>query len=92
MNSEFTQDFFSGKRLLILGAGYVGSAVGNSFLERGGEVTALTRNEARAARFSAQGMQTIQADISGDEWHEKTGPNPDFVLDCVSSGGGGVEG
>lgn len=92
MNADFTQDIFSGKQLLILGAGYVGRAVGESFQRLGGHVTALTRNSLKADALRNQGFKTIEGEISSGDWHGRIENRPHFVLDCVSSGGGGVEG
>jgi nucleoside-diphosphate-sugar epimerase len=92
MKSDLTQDLFSGKTLLILGAGYVGRAVGKSFQDLGGRVLALTRNSLKAIELRNQGMDTVEGEISGHEWHAQIESKPDFILDCVSSGGGGLEG
>jgi nucleoside-diphosphate-sugar epimerase len=82
---------FSGKHLVVLGCGYVGTAVAAGGVARGLRVTALTRNAARAANLREQGIETIVADLATDEWHERVPAAPDFALDCVSSGGGGLE-
>ena len=92
MNPVFNQDFFAGKQLLIFGAGYVGAAVAQSFLDSGGGVTALTRNASKAARLRSQGIATIEGDLSARDWHDQVVARSDFVLNCVSSGGGGVAG
>jgi nucleoside-diphosphate-sugar epimerase len=55
-------------------------------------VTALTRNAAKADSLRAAGAGVIVADLAGDEWHARIPGGADFVLNCVSSGGGGVEG
>ncbi len=82
-----------GKRLVIFGCGYVGSALARAAAERGAQVTALTRNAEKAAALRLAGMhQVIAADLATDEWHARIAHGPDFVLNCVSSGGGGLEG
>lgn len=83
---------FSGKRLVIFGCGYVGSAVARAAVARGMKLTALTRNEGKAAVLRAGGAEVVVGDLAGDSWHDKIDGGAEFVLNCVSSGGGGVEG
>ena len=81
---------FSGKHLVIFGCGYMGGEVARQAAARGLWVTALTRNEGKAAGLRAAGLAVVVADLAGDAWHAKVGP-ADFALNCVSSGGGGAE-
>ena len=83
---------FSGKRLVVFGAGYVGSALAQSAATRGLQVTALTRNPAKAAPLASAGIETIVADLAATDWHSRIAPGADFVVICVGSGGGGPEG
>lgn len=83
---------FSRKRLVIFGCGYVGAEVARQAVARGLRVVALTRNEAKAAALRADGIETVVADLAGDAWHARIAGGADFVLNCVSSGGGGTEG
>ncbi len=83
---------FGGKRLVVLGCGYVGAAVAREALARGLRVTALTRNEAKAVQLRAGGIETVVADLAGAAWHERVAGGADYVLNCVSSGGGGIAG
>lgn len=83
---------FSGKRLVIFGCGYVGAEVARQALARGLRVTALTRNEAKAAALRESGVEAVVADLAGDTWHGQIAGGADFVLNCVSSGGGGIDG
>lgn len=83
---------FSLKRLVIFGCGYVGSEVAREALARGVQVVALTRNKAKAQELRQAGVEVVVADLAGDEWHEQIGGGPDFVLNAVSSGGGGLDG
>ena len=83
---------FSGKRLVLFGCGYVGSEVARQAMRRGLRVTALTRNEAKAAALRAEGAEVIVADLAGDSWHGQIEGRADFVVNCVSSGGGGLDG
>lgn len=83
---------FSGKHLVIFGAGYVGGAVAREAVARGLRVTALTRNEEKAAVLSALGVRTVIADLAETAWHGQIADDAELVLNCVSSGGGGIAG
>lgn len=83
---------FSGKHLVIFGCGYVGAAVAREAVARGMRVTALTRNEAKAAILRNDGVEVVVADLASDAWHGRMLGRADMVLNCVSSGGGGIEG
>ncbi|MSU65182.1 MAG: NAD-dependent epimerase/dehydratase family protein [Opitutus sp.] len=80
------------KRLVIFGCGYVGQAVAQEALARGWHVTALTRNAAKASELIGLGIESLVADLATDEWHERIQGAPQVVLNCVSSGGGGLDG
>ena len=81
-----------GKRLVVLGCGYVGSAVARRARAAGLQVEALTRNPARAAELRELGVNPVVADLATDDWHERVVPGAEFVLNCVSAGGGGLDG
>jgi nucleoside-diphosphate-sugar epimerase len=83
---------FAGKRLVVLGCGYVGSAFAREAVARGMRVTALTRNEAKASPLREAGIETVVADLADQNWHGHIPGGADFVVNCVSSGGGGIEG
>jgi len=80
-----------GKRehLVVLGAGYVGAEVVRQGLARGMRVTALTRNAGKARALAEAGAEVVVDDLAGETWHERLREGADFVLNCVSSGGGG---
>ena len=62
-------------------------------LARGMRVTALTRNRKIAARLAEQdGVDVVCAELQTGDWHERIDPAQDLVVNCVSSGGGGVAG
>ena len=82
----------SGKHIVIFGCGYVGSHFAGLALERGARVTALTRNPAVAERLGRVGVRTIIADLAEHTWHDSLPEGADFVLDCVGSGGTGLDG
>lgn len=78
-----------GKRLVIFGCGYVGAAVARAALAAGARVEALTRNPEKAAALQALGLaQVVVAELSSAEWHGQIAGGPDFVVNCVSAGGG----
>ncbi len=79
-------------RILIFGCGYVGGAVANVALARGWIVTALTRNAEKAEALASRGVEVIQADLADTAWHARVERRQDIVLNCVSSGGGGLAG
>ncbi len=90
--SSLADGIFSRKQLVIFGCGYVGSEVARQALGRGVSVTAFTRNHAKAADLRALGCGVVVGDLASDEWHSQIAGGADYVLNCVSSGGGGIEG
>ena len=78
--------------LVIFGAGYVGGEVARQALARGLRVTALTRNPEKARALTDAGVTVIIDDLAADTWHARLPAGADFVLNCVSSGGGGPAG
>jgi len=84
--------FFDGKSLVVFGAGYVGSALARAAAAKGARVWALTRNAAKAAALAADGIETVVADLASSDWHARLPPEAPYVVNCVSSGGGGPEG
>ncbi len=78
----------SGKRLVIFGCGYIGSAVAEAALATGARVEALTRNPDKAAALRAAGLaKVVVADLGSPDWHAQVEPGADFVVNTVSSGG-----
>ncbi|MBS0630847.1 MAG: NAD-dependent epimerase/dehydratase family protein [Verrucomicrobia bacterium] len=86
------QGNFTGKQLVIFGCGYVGVEVARQAMARGLRVTALTRNPLKAAELEKLGVTSVVADLADTDWHTQVPGTPDFALNCVSSGGGGIEG
>jgi nucleoside-diphosphate-sugar epimerase len=80
-----------GKTMTIFGCGYVGSALARLALKDGMRVAALTRNPDTASCLRELGVNpVIEAELDSTIWHDKLNPRQDFVINCVSSGGGGV--
>lgn len=50
-------------RLLIFGCGFLGSRVAALWRDRGGSVSAVTRQADKAARLAAQGIEPVLADL-----------------------------
>lgn len=90
--SAAAEDIFSGKHLVVFGCGYVGAALATQAVARGLRVTALTRNAAKATLLREVGIEAVVADLATAEWHPRIAGAPAFAVNCVSSGGGGIEG
>jgi nucleoside-diphosphate-sugar epimerase len=85
------QSKLAGRHVLVLGAGYVGSAVLARLADSGARLSALTRNPETAAALRARGVRVLQADLAAEDWHGQLTEGADWVLNCVGSGGGGLE-
>lgn len=82
-----------GKRLVIFGCGYVGSALARAAVAAGARVEALTRNPDKAVTLCALGLtKVVVGELSSADWHAQLAGGADFVVNCVSAGGGGTEG
>lgn len=80
------------KRVAIFGCGYLGAALAEEILVRGGSVIALTRNEATAEKLRGRGVgEVVVAELSDAGWHERV-LSVDLAVNCVGSGRGGIEG
>lgn len=77
---------------MVLGCGYIGGQVARQGLARGMKVTVLTRNPDKAAKLRSEGLAVVEDDLAGNSWHVSMPSRVDFVLNSVSSGGGGVGG
>ncbi len=84
--------FFTKKHLVVLGCGYIGGEVARQALTKGLKVSALTRNPAKAEVLRNDGIDVIESDLASNTWHDLMPLQADFVLNCVSSGGSGLEG
>lgn len=79
--------------LFIAGAGYLGTALAREALGRGWAVQVLTRNAERAEALRLLGCRPVLEDrLDGTAWHAQLAPAPDYVVNCVSSAGGGLDG
>jgi nucleoside-diphosphate-sugar epimerase len=75
-------------RIFLTGAtGYIGSAVCDTFVRAGHEVTAVVRHPAKARRFAAQGVQLLTADL-GDPatYRDRIGGFDAYVHTAIEPG------
>jgi nucleoside-diphosphate-sugar epimerase len=78
-----------GKRVVIFGCGYVGTAVAQAALAAGARVEALTRNPEKAAALKGLGLTKVAlAELSSADWHREIDGGAEAVVNCVSSAGG----
>ena len=78
-------------RVLILGCGYVGLPLGAELACLGHEVFGVRRTADAEVFLAAAGIKPLAADITKPADLAKL-PGPfDWVVNCVSSGKGGVE-
>lgn len=78
---------------MIVGCGYIGSALAKRLLGAGVEVGALTRNAGKADSLHKMGVsEVIVAELDSDAWHEQLDLKYEAVVNCVSSAGGGLVG
>jgi nucleoside-diphosphate-sugar epimerase len=90
---EHAQEMWREKQLVVFGAGYVGAALVDRALGGGAKVAALTRNLERAEALRARGAEVLVADIATPEaWIGQLDCRFDYVVNCVSGGGAGVDG
>jgi nucleoside-diphosphate-sugar epimerase len=79
-------------RVLIVGCGYVGLAVGAELVKEGHEVRGLRRSASGESAMRAAGIRPLSGDITRSKELNELSATYDWVVNCVSSGGGGVEG
>jgi nucleoside-diphosphate-sugar epimerase len=78
-------------RVLIVGCGYVGLAAGSELVRLGHEVFGVRRNPDGDAQLKEAGIKPLVADVTKlSDLAQLPGPF-DWVVNCVSSGKGGVE-
>jgi nucleoside-diphosphate-sugar epimerase len=76
-------------RVLIIGCGYVGGALGAELVRHGHQVFGLRRGEAE--RLRAAGIHPLAADITQPETLKPLPRDYDWVVNCTASGGGSAE-
>jgi nucleoside-diphosphate-sugar epimerase len=75
-------------RTLIVGCGYVGTALGTEFVRLGHTVFGLRRTADSNSALQASGIAPVMGDVTKSETLAKLRPNYDWVINCVSSSGG----
>lgn len=83
---------FEGKRLLVLGCGYLGRFLVSDALASGMRVLAVSRNLDTLRGIEKMGAEVYCGMVDEDAWHEAAGGDVDYVVNCVSSAGGGLAG
>ena len=78
-------------RALIVGCGYVGVALGKELVRRGHEVFGLRRISHADSGLKAVGVMPLIGDVTRPETLAKLPADFDWVINCVSSSGGGAE-
>ncbi len=75
--------------LILLGCGYIGTALAREALREGRGVHALVRSEAKAQALREIGLTGVVAgDVAEDGWHDAFPLREADAVYCVSSGGG----
>lgn len=83
----------SGDAVLIVGCGYVGTALAQRLLSLGARVGALTRNPQQVAHLRSMGVhECLVADLDDPHWIEQVRGDYRILVNCVSSAGGGLAG
>ena len=78
-------------RVLIIGCGYVGLPLGAELVRQGHEVFGLRRSPGAEAEFKSAGIKPLTGDITKAEQLAQLPAAYDWVVNCVSASGGGVE-
>jgi nucleoside-diphosphate-sugar epimerase len=78
-------------RVLIVGCGYVGLPLGAELVKQGHEIFGLRRSAKDADVLTAAGIEPVQADVTKPESLARLSRAYDWVVNCVASGGGGVD-
>ena len=78
-------------RVLIVGCGYVGMPLGAELVQQGHEVFGLRRGTGAEAEFILAGIKPLTGDITKAEQLAQLPGGYDWVVNCVSSSGGGAE-
>jgi nucleoside-diphosphate-sugar epimerase len=90
---DMTQHHLQGKHIAILGAGWLGIRLAEQALRHGMHVSTLTRNQVTTEKLRDLGVHhPLTAQLHEATWHGQLPREQDFVVNCVSSAGGGIEG
>jgi nucleoside-diphosphate-sugar epimerase len=78
-------------RALIVGCGYVGLPLGAELAKQGHEVFGLRRSAGAETELRAAGIKPLLGDITKPDQLARLPASYDWVVNCVSATGGGVE-
>ncbi|MEI6394774.1 MAG: SDR family oxidoreductase [Verrucomicrobiota bacterium] len=78
-------------RVLIIGCGYVGLPLGAELVEQGHEVFGLRRSQRAEAELKAAGVRPLIGDVTRPGQLAGLPVLYDWVVNCVSSSGGGPQ-
>lgn len=78
-------------RVLIFGCGYVGLALGTELARQGHQVFGVRRHPGQADALRAATIEPLTADLTRPESLAALPAGCDWVVNCVSSSGGGAE-
>jgi nucleoside-diphosphate-sugar epimerase len=78
-------------RVLIIGCGYIGLPLGAKLVREGHEVHGIRRTPAADGELRSCGVVALGADITKPETLAALTSAYDWVVNCVSSSGGGTE-
>jgi nucleoside-diphosphate-sugar epimerase len=75
-------------RVLIVGCGYVGLALGKELVRQGHSVCGLRRSDRLDGELGSAGIAPVKADVTVPESFPPLGDGFDLVVYCVSASGG----
>src|SRR5436190_12863539 len=78
-------------RALIIGCGYVGTALGAELIRRGYDVFGLSRTAGSRPELTGLGIHPLEADITSLDSLLSVSNNWNWVINCVSSSRGSLE-
>jgi len=78
-------------RVLIVGCGYIGAALGSELVRRGHEVVGLRRGDSQDSELHAAGIRPVHADITRAADLRVLSDPFDWIVNCISTGGGRAE-
>jgi nucleoside-diphosphate-sugar epimerase len=80
----------TGRRVAVLGCGYVGLELGRQLAESGHDVTGVRRSDAGLAAVEDAGLRAVRADVTDADALAAV-PDADWLVFAASSGGRGAE-
>jgi nucleoside-diphosphate-sugar epimerase len=78
-------------RVLIVGCGYVGLPLGAELVKQGHEVFGLRRGSGAEVELTSVGIKPLLGDLTQPALLAKLPASYDWVVNCVSASGGGVD-